>query len=409
MPSEEQLESLLAEMSQWDSVGDLAGRIEELVSLFRECMRQSRSTAQFFNLLNRACAGRLGLSWQEVPVSAIAGTSVFGAFVGDMIGRVDEMQSCYNGALGDYRCAHGLRGASQPLPDLSGPDKADGAWELPFWVVRRNQPRMTLFVRYERVRAVLSDGKNDIVAVRRDSLEDSTRSCKAVPGALRELGVLLRPKAVALTAFVRLFVADYFIHGIGGARYDQVTDGFIRSFYGVAPPAFACASATMRLSLGRQPSPAEVAAKLRQLGQRERHLRYNPQRYVTASGEMAELCEQRRLAIDLSDHLRATGGSSAERRVVFETIRKLNSQLVAEASSAAENLVRERKLTLAQQAQSGIAHAREYYFGLFEAGEIDLLRGDMPVMRTAIREMSPSLRSEDMVDAHSTVPHSVES
>ena len=409
VPSEEQLESMLAEIAKWDSAGDLAGRIEELVIVFRDCMRRSHSLAQFFSLLNRACAGRLGLAWREVPVSAIAGTGVFGAFLGDMMGRAQEMHACYNEALADYRRAHRLRGVLQPLPDLLGPDKADGAWELPFWVVRRNQRRMTLFVRYERVRAVLSDGQNDVLAVRRDSLEDASRACEAMPGALRDLGVSLRPKAVALTAFARLFVADYFIHGIGGARYDQVTDSFIRSFYDVTPPLFACASATMRLSLGRQPSPAEVTAKLRQLGQRERHLRYNPQLYVKATGEMAELCEQRRAAIDQSNHLRMTGGLPEKRREVFETIRKLNSRLVAGAGSAAENLARERKLTVAQQGQSGIAHGREYYFGLFEAGEIDLLRGDKPAMKRSIREVSQRSRANGMADVESGAPNSVES
>ena len=48
-----------------------------------------------------------------------------------------------------------------------------------------------------------------------------------------------------LTCFLRLVVADQFIHGIGGGRYDQVTDRFIARHFGIAPPAFAVTTATL--------------------------------------------------------------------------------------------------------------------------------------------------------------------
>ena len=38
----------------------------------------------------------------------------------------------------------------------------------------------------------------------------------------------LRPRALTLTLFARLCVADFFIHGIGGGKYDEVTDRIIR-------------------------------------------------------------------------------------------------------------------------------------------------------------------------------------
>ena len=43
--------------------------------------------------------------------------------------------------------------------------------------------------------------------------------------------VRLAPRALTLTAYLRLMIADQFAHGIGGGRYDQVTDAVISRFF----------------------------------------------------------------------------------------------------------------------------------------------------------------------------------
>ena len=49
---------------------------------------------------------------------------------------------------------------------------------------------------------------------------------RATPSAsLQASGTPIAPKALALTLFARMFVCDLFIHGVGGGRYDRVTDG----------------------------------------------------------------------------------------------------------------------------------------------------------------------------------------
>ena len=40
----------------------------------------------------------------------------------------------------------------------------------------------------------------------------------------------MRTRALATTLFARLLLADVFIHGIGGAKYDQVTDEICEDF-----------------------------------------------------------------------------------------------------------------------------------------------------------------------------------
>ena len=45
--------------------------------------------------------------------------------------------------------------------------------------------------------------------------------------------------------FVRLLIADQFVHGIGGARYDQVADQIMSKHFGIEPPAFSVTTATL--------------------------------------------------------------------------------------------------------------------------------------------------------------------
>jgi hypothetical protein len=79
--------------------------------------------------------------------------------------------------------------------------------------------------------------------------------------ALLSSKVALAPKALAMTLFVRAFVCDLFIHGVGGGNYDRVTDEVFARYFGAQAPAFVVASATMHLPLGMPVvTDAEVAA-----------------------------------------------------------------------------------------------------------------------------------------------------
>jgi hypothetical protein len=64
----------------------------------------------------------------------------------------------------------------------------------------------------------------------------------------------ITPRALTLTLFFRLLIVDQFIHGIGGARYDRVTDAVINDFFGLTPPRFCVTTATLLppAAMGRQ-------------------------------------------------------------------------------------------------------------------------------------------------------------
>ena len=66
------------------------------------------------------------------------------------------------------------------------------------------------------------------------SLEGAVRQLKDFPAR----GLRLRTRALTTTLFARLFLADLFVHGIGGAKYDAMTDQICERLFGMKAPSF---------------------------------------------------------------------------------------------------------------------------------------------------------------------------
>ena len=101
--------------------------------------------------------------------------------------------------------------------------------------------------------------------------------------SLAERGIKIRTRALTTTLFARLILSDLFLHGIGGAKYDQVTDQIARQFFGFKLPKFAAVSATLRLPIAHT---AVNMTSESELTRQMRELRYHPERYVEANGQL---------------------------------------------------------------------------------------------------------------------------
>lgn len=296
------------------------------------------------------------------------------AFTAHLLLTAERFAVAYNDALAAYRRRRGLRGRQHPIPDLH---TNTYVIELPFWIVSAGSPRKRLFVSRP------SGGKVLLYAASDRDLTDSNvnrsgeqwqpiaefpiAKLREVPESLlqpSEGAFGIRPRALALTLFARLVVSDLFIHGIGGAKYDQITDALIQSYFGIEPPAFACVSATLRLPLTLHDVSRSDARRARN---RLRDVRFNPQRYLDGSPDdrTAALLEDRAAAIRVSDMLRA--GASRDRtarRNAYEQIRRANQALL-ESSPAFDNQLRAHAMHVeAQLAHNEIAGSREWFFAL---------------------------------------------
>lgn len=243
----------------------------------------------------------LGLRHHALLAGPIWMSEPFLLFAHHLISRAGAFAGQYNGALAQYRREKKVRTPTRPMPDLA---VSGGSVELPFWLDELSTGgRTRAAARLRDAGYVLSAPDGDELLF--DPALDGWDAANRLAQWLRRHQLRLSPRALTLTMYLRLFVFDQFIHGIGGGQYDQVTDSLIAAHFGIAPPAFAVATATMYLpeALGRPrvclPCIEQEGHRLRHsiLGRRKRELveqinaapRRSPQRYAAFAEMHREL------------------------------------------------------------------------------------------------------------------------
>ncbi len=311
---------------------------------------------------HRASLAALGPSaLRDLRISALCATPAFRAFCAQMLVDPATCATHYNAAQDAYRRRHKVRTSGRPVPQLI---IRDDLVELPLWVVRVDQPRRRLFAQVRGAHIELSTDNATIGTLDRDEL--SRAATHQAPWPLELDGWQLRPRALTLSGFARLFLADVFIHGIGGAKYDEMMEDFVARWLGVEPQPMACVSATLRLPLPHADVTLEDIYAARQ---RSRDLRFNPQRHLANLPD--RLVQRRAELVRQSDELRAADSKDHERRrVVFQEIRRVNEQMlqtdpwrVAEFDQRAETLARQWRL-------DRVALDREYFYALHPEAEL---------------------------------------
>jgi hypothetical protein len=319
-------------------------------TLLGECLAAAR----------RECERAWGCHNLELPLSELCRTPSFHRFAGRLLAEVPRLHRLYNAAVHDYRRRYGIRSRHHPVPDLAA---EDGWLEVPLWGWRPGaQRRGRLFVRHQDSRMELRAD-----AERWPDLPPASTPVEGLAGALGALegqGFKVRSRALTTTLYARLFLADLFIHGIGGAKYDELTDDLIRGFYRREPPAYLALSATLWLPVGHEPA-GELAARRRRLAWLRRDLRWNPQRHL--DGVPCRDDSLRSLVAAKADWISRPTASRAERRTRFERLRALTATLAQPLLPRAADLAEEVEDLDRRRAGAAILERRDYAFCLYPA------------------------------------------
>lgn len=315
-----------------------AGNLAELVTIARRRYEASALTR-----------------YLELPVTTMAGSRAFATFVADLASDAARFAGVYNAALASYRERTGTRSAAQPFPDL---EIRDDAVELPLWSLAGG--RSTVWVRLGDAPALISG--DDVLCVL-DA--DPASSVDAILAS----GVELAPKALALTLFTRMFVADLFIHGVGGGRYDQVTDEVARRYYGVEPPPFVVASLTVYLPLGAHVVSDE---EIEEVAQALNRLTHNPDQMLADVDfdSVEEAARASALAAEKASLVAAIAAPDADKKALGLRIREVNADLAAVLEPI--RLEMSEKLDQLSQLREAreILTDRTYPFCFWDPGEI---------------------------------------
>ncbi|QEL19034.1 hypothetical protein [Limnoglobus roseus] len=268
--------------------------------------RMSGTTlAERFTAARRSFEQSWGCDNLELAVSRLCRTQAFQHFARHLRHDHGRFRKAYNAAVRGYRVLHSLRSRTHPVPDL-----ADD--EVPFWrVVGQHRERATAATPSEQ----------------------------------------LRPRALTLTLFARLCVGDFFLHGIGGGKYDEVTDQIIRDYFDLEPPVFQVVSATLLLPLPHFAATADDVTRQTRL---VRDIHWNPHRHLAECEPVAHLHLRERRPPDHSGRRQ----QYRDFRILAEGLRPLVQDQLSTAEAKLKSLREE-------QSANRVLQRRDYSWLLY--------------------------------------------
>jgi hypothetical protein len=245
----------------------------EFLSSLGRLAPESETLPQALLAAMHALDAGLGLRHRATLFSPACESEPYLSFACHVLGRAEDFADDYNASLDAYRREHRIHTPGRPMPNLK---VSDTSCEVPFW--------LDMLRDGTRTRAVV-ERRQDAWVLRLATGPEFPFQPGAEAGAivrelsdwLQENNVRLAPRALTLTMVLRLLVADQFVHGIGGGRYDQVADDLIARHFGIAPPRFAVTTATLYFpqAVGR---PRVCMGCVQQDGHRLRHRVLGPEK-----------------------------------------------------------------------------------------------------------------------------------
>jgi hypothetical protein len=302
-----------------------------------------------------------GLTTMAVPMGELCDQSAFMTFVCHLLRDAERFRHIHNEQLQAYRRRYRVRSQTHPVPQL----RWDAGWtEVPFWVWSDQDPvRRPMFIAEQATRGVRGGGlAGDLgweIPLKGNWGQDLA-SDLGILQDLRAQGVRIRPRAITTTMYARLFLCDLFIHGVGGAKYDVLTDALIQAVFGVRPPPYGAATATFRFPLAFEEVTAEALQDHRKA---LRDLTFHPEIWIERSpqeyaSQARELCQKKR---ELLQHPPPRGMRKRWHLAVLE----INEQLGVHIASQRERWLRDWEPLRSQFLRSKALRSREFASVLF--------------------------------------------
>lgn len=291
------------------------------------------------------CRGNL-----EVPVSWMCDVDGFYHFLLHVFYEAEWFAKIYNGKLAEYRSIHKVRSKVNPLPDLK---ITANLVELPFWIWKAGGQRGKCYMMREGELIKVTNGVDVVVTLKKS---DGTKNNIARLKALKEGQMKIRPRAITTTLFSRLFFSDVFIHGIGGAKYDTITDEIMKEFFGIDPPTFVTISTTLFLPL----DTFGLDIRILQVLQHElKDMSYNPERYASKETQndtefVKRVKEKEKLLAMMSIM------SKEEKRCYFNQIKELNKLNLAKIDTELQRKRKKIDTVRGKLAHNEVIQFREY-------------------------------------------------
>ncbi|QDV50709.1 hypothetical protein [Gimesia fumaroli] len=355
-----------AALQQWSDLP--APLLHEVWPAAIKQLKVSDRLADCLTAARHAQEQRWGVENLELPISRLCTTSPFLWFACYLFKFADSFRTTHNEVLAEYRKVNRVRSKTHPVPELS---ERDGWIESPFWIWRAGESRRhQLFVKRNQDKILLSDGKDEIATLPMQENCDLSAAIEVLK-QLTTQGIRLRTRALTTTLFARLFLGDLFVHGIGGAKYDEMTDRIFTRFFHLTPPRYLTLSATKFLPFCK---PYDVqSCDETCLKNILRDLDFNSDRHLTSKqmSEAAPLLERKQTLIreqqTASEHMGS--GDQAERRRAnrrrFRELRQIDAELAGYTTKLRDQINDDLVNVRQQMDANAVIQSREMSFVLY--------------------------------------------
>jgi hypothetical protein len=336
--------------------------IEQLWPLAQEAARRTNRVNHCLAEARHRMEHAWGLETLELPLGEVCQQTAFRWFMSHILAQAPRFRAEHNDVLNEYRRVNRVRSKTHPVPELAQQED----WvEVPFWIWTSDNPiRRPLFVRPVGSHSELSDLRGLTLAD--VPLNPAGDEASVAYFAEREQqGIKIRPRALMTTMFARLFLSDLFLHGIGGAKYDQLTDELIQRIFRCPAPNFLVVTASAHLPIPRDPV---CPSDLRDLRQLAREFRFHPERHLATSSAAKPLIDEKQKWI------RDDTSSPRQRH---QAINRLNNTLTGLLREKQTQNAERTAQVVASLARERVLGSREYSFCLFSQATLQPLLLDI--------------------------------
>jgi len=368
VPSKEQIQNFINSISEStqaacckDLWSDFSKKKQGKISSFRHI-------GELITYLQAKLNSALGIEMLYLPVSEMAQSRCFINFCKSIMENAPTFAHTYNNAI-RKKTANSETKHPDNIHILK---ENNGRRELPFWLVSTKGRRSSLYVKSNN-KDNIQFGTDKKSLGRLDAQQARQRENQLIQ-LLRKYDYRLRPKAVTLTLFTRLFLADWFIHGIGGAKYEDITNYVLEKYYKIKNLQFAVATTTMNLPLEvgertLKDNPAELKQILREL-------QYNPERFIKNNSlknkQVISLIPKKEKLIELAKN---NDSSTEDKKKAWAEISKVNDNLRKFTEEAMSNIKKRITLSQSQKLSIQVLNYRKFFFGLFPRKSLENVFG----------------------------------
>ncbi|MFO1021960.1 MAG: hypothetical protein U0903_14900 [Planctomycetales bacterium] len=339
-----------------------------LESLWPDALKLSQRTDRLADLLTAArnsLERRWGNRNLELPISSLCQTEPFLWFLLTILNELPRFQQTYNDILAEYRRVNHLRSQTHPVPGLR---QLGERIEAPFrvWLPGETR-RRPLFAQRQGAEIILSDETDELLRLQFPVNGDPRPAIEQLQ-AWQKSGVRLRTRALTTTLYSRLFLGDLFLHGIGGSKYDEMTDRLIARFFHISAPGYVTLSASLFLPL----NPFPVTPRDAEHFAREEHLlHWSPEQCEIASSaglepELLQKLQSLKSELDSLQRDPHSARHKLRRRELHRELHELRALITPRVKAEFDRSERPRWEEVTRQLQANEVLAnREWSFALF--------------------------------------------